>query len=125
MKRSSIAAVCALVVYGSTASALTLNSGPAATATTAGVNRVLWCVAENLTTKPQDVTAELFNGKGEPSGQPQTKTLQPNAKDWVAGWNASSGGGLTHCRFTMKTNKVRGYLEVQDNFVTTVVLEAK
>jgi hypothetical protein len=113
-----------LSILCSDAFALTLNTGPVATATTEGINRVIWCVAENLTTKSQEVVAALLNGKGEVSYK-NAKTLEPGVTDWIAGWNASSGGGLTHCRFALKTNKVRAYLQVQENYVTTVTQEAR
>ncbi len=113
-----------LLGFGAHCSAVSLSTGPVAAFPPEGTERVIWCVAQNLSGKTATVEAQVINGSGEIVVS-QTKAVLPFAKEWVVGMDAVYGGGLVDCRFIAPNKKIRGYLQVQDNYVTTLSQEAR
>jgi hypothetical protein len=122
-------------LVSNTATAITtLNTGPASTGKPVGVAvRNIWCVTENLSKKPQPVTAELWHANtiSPPPTEPQrttSYTLAPNQSSGYAGPGSSGpnqGGVQVYCRFKVKTKSARGYLTIEDDNATVLIIEAK
>lgn len=87
----------------------------AVNAPSAGITRIVWCVAQNLNKKAKTaVSASIFGADGSVI-QEISASVPPATARWLSG--ASGGSGLVYCKFNLKGNssKSRGYLIVQDH----------
>lgn len=83
------------------------------------------CNALNLDKKPQEVRAEIIWGNDGSVVNDKTETIQPGALSRIAFWSNTSNSSF-YCRFTVKSTKVRPYLNAYDtNWQTVFVLDAK
>lgn len=110
------------------ASAAVYTTGPVSTGKPANItNRSVWCVAQNLDKKAQQVKVEVWYGNQPSLLCSDSYVLQPNQ---TSGWRVNSGasGGMAqvYCKFTVADKKdVRGYITAEDDFATVLVLEAQ
>jgi hypothetical protein len=73
----------------------------------------LLCWAQNLSSEPVQVSAELDNGQGTVVDDGML-TIEPRFAQVVASSNATIFGGFCRFTFTANSTEVRGYIQLQD-----------
>lgn len=127
MKINAILALLAGIAFASEAPAITLITGPASISKSQSAKtQTLNCVAQNLTNKQQRVTIDIIDALG--------KTVRSNVFVMEPKWTSTfiSNSELLpdesdhhfYCSFEVYNNKVRAYLQVEEDGVTVVSEEA-
>lgn len=120
----AVSSLQAGAVVVTTAPVLVNDPGP-------GVDRQVWCIAQNLTKSDKQVVSSSIFGYDGQVIQEITKVVQPGVATWLSG--ATGGSGLVYCQFNVPNKtKVRTYLSIQDvpngqtaNTQTILTLEAR
>ena len=125
MKKLIALTLVALSLYGLEASAASVIRTPPVTAKApAGItNRGLRCVGQNFGKKAVPIFAEVVYADGTVSFS-DTVTVEPQNTAYIQ--SIYGGSGFRYCRFTVSNKTtVKGWLEVEDDGATSLVLEAK
>lgn len=125
MKKIFALTLITFLLVGLDANAASVVRTPPVTAKApAGVtNRGIRCVGQNFGNKAVPIFAEVVYADGSVTFS-STVTVEPQNTAYIQ--SVYGGSGFRYCRFTIGNKKTtKGWLEVEDDGATSIVLEAK
>lgn len=125
-KIALITSLLASVSFANEASALTLVTGPASINKPFSVSsRTLNCVAQNLTNKSQKVSFAVIDAQGNPVRTNDDVLAPKMTLTWISPSDLlpATANPRFYCSFNVSNNKVRAYLQVEDENGLTLVNE--